>query len=148
MPKQTNQSYIQPLPAVSPRGFLSAAIMGMLFSTVACSGLKAESPKSPVLAQSNTNGVKSIPEIATEAEDTQLSAANTAAVHNTEEAKRLAEQHVALRKRSWGSVKNVSEGDGVFYVSFDTPEQEMKLLGPRVVVIDKQTGAATVQLRR
>lgn len=64
------------------------------------------------------------------------------------DAKRLAEQHLALRKRSWGTPKSVSEHDGSYFVGFETPEQELRLLGPRMVIVDKTTGAASVQMRR
>lgn len=73
---------------------------------------------------------------------------NSMAVSSREEAMRLAEQHVALRKRSWGSPKDVSEQDGAYYVGFDTPEQELRLLGPRLIIIDKKSGVAKTQVRR
>ena len=74
--------------------------------------------------------------------------AKAVAVKNAEEAKKLAEQHVSLRKKSWGPAKNVSEQGESYWVSFDTPEQELRLLGPRVVIINRGTGAASVQVRR
>lgn len=65
-----------------------------------------------------------------------------------EDAIRIAQTHLALKKASWGVPGEVAERDGKYYVIYDTPEREQKLIGPRVIVVDKSTGVASFQKRR
>ena len=65
-----------------------------------------------------------------------------------EDAIRIAQTHLSLKKASWGVPGEVAERDGKYYVIYDTPEREQKLIGPRVIVVDKSTGVASFQKRR
>ena len=60
----------------------------------------------------------------------------------------IASNHLALKKRNWGEIENIVERDKEFHVYYPTPAQELRLLGPRVLIIDKTTGTAAVQKRR
>lgn len=126
------------------------SVAGAAGSVLACSSIRAETPKAAKPAGQSAGSVSSgaqasAPAVISQAEKT---GEKNVAVPSPDEAKRLAEQHVALRKRSWGQAKEVSEHGESYWVSFETPDQELRLLGPRIIVVDKQTGAAAVQLRR
>lgn len=65
-----------------------------------------------------------------------------------ETAAKLAETHMALKNWSWGQPQEIVEREGKFYVYYPTPKNELRILGPRVVIVDKATGVVTVQKRR
>lgn len=64
------------------------------------------------------------------------------------EARRLAEQHVALKQYGWGRPTSVSEHAGQYIVTFDTPERERVLIGNRAVIVDRKSAVVSVQKRR
>lgn len=64
------------------------------------------------------------------------------------EARRLAEQHVALKQYGWGRPTSVSEHSGQYIVTFDTPERERVLIGNRAVIVDRKSAVVSVQKRR
>lgn len=64
------------------------------------------------------------------------------------EAERVAEIHLALKNWTWGRPKTVTENDGKYYLSYETPERERRLIGGRVLIVDKQTGIVSAQKRR
>jgi hypothetical protein len=63
-------------------------------------------------------------------------------------AAKLAGIHLALKNWTWGKPQDVVERDGKFYVYYSTPEKELRVLGPRVLVVDKASNVVTVQKRR
>ena len=129
---------------LSQSHFLLLPSTAFLLLLVGCSSVGAENKKTPQMNSEKGSEIQ----MAQNDTGQQATAKSSAAVKGPEDAKRLAEQHVALRKRSWGVPKEVSEHDGIYWVSFDTPDQELRLLGPRIILIDKETGAASVQMRR
>ena len=65
-----------------------------------------------------------------------------------ESARKLASKHLALKKRSWGKAKSVSEREGKYYIGYETPERERRLLGQRVLIVDKDSGVVSYMKRR
>lgn len=63
-------------------------------------------------------------------------------------AKQLAARHLALQQTSWGKPVGVTEDEERFYVSYETPQTERRLIGSRMLVVDKETGVVTSQKRR
>ena len=63
-------------------------------------------------------------------------------------AEKLAEIHVALKGWHWGEPQEITERDGKFYLSYKTPEKELRLVGARVLMVDKETGVVSTQKRR
>jgi len=64
------------------------------------------------------------------------------------QAKKLAKRHLALRNRTWGDPTSVVEQEEKFYVYYDTPEREMRLLGARALMVNKETRVVSTQKRR
>jgi hypothetical protein len=65
-----------------------------------------------------------------------------------EKAKQAAARHLALKQIRWGKPVSVSQDEQQFYVSYQTPEQELRLIGSRVLLVNKSTGVVTPQKRR
>ncbi len=65
-----------------------------------------------------------------------------------EEASKLAHTHLALKQHNWGEPQSVEEVGDKYYVSFKTPQQELRLIGQRVLIVDKDSGVVTFQKRR
>lgn len=65
-----------------------------------------------------------------------------------ETAARLAAAHLSLKQLNWGEAENVVDKGDAFLVFFKTPEQERRLIGPRVLVVNKETGSSIIQKRR
>ena len=65
-----------------------------------------------------------------------------------EKAKSLCERHLALKGRRWGDPTKVSEDEDWFYVSYETPKQELRLIGDRTLKVDKETGVVSWRKRR
>ena len=63
-------------------------------------------------------------------------------------ARRRAQTHLALRNWSWGDPEQVMLREDKFYVYYKTPERELRLLGARVLIVDRRTGLVTAQKRR
>ena len=61
---------------------------------------------------------------------------------------RLAEQHLALRNIRWGKPTDVREDGDLFVLSYDTPENETRLVGKRTVTVRKVDGLVKVRDRR
>ena len=79
---------------------------------------------------------------------TEGSAAEVFKVTGDAEARRLAEQHVALKQYGWGRPTSVSEHAGQYIVTFETPERERVLIGNRAVIVDRKSAVVSVQKRR
>lgn len=62
--------------------------------------------------------------------------------------KNLAKKYVSEHNLPWGDPVGSGEESGKVYVSFETPYAEKKILGVRVLVIDKNSGSVEVQKRR
>jgi hypothetical protein len=69
-------------------------------------------------------------------------------VVSEEDAVRLAQRHLAIKNRSWGKVVDVSEEDNRFYVMFETPKREKRLLGQRKLIVEKRNGLVKAHKRR
>ena len=82
------------------------------------------------------------------ATDSGAKVADDFRVNDETEAKRLAEQHVALKQYGWGRPTSVSEYAGQYIVTFETPERERVLIGNRAVIVDRKSAVASVQKRR
>jgi len=65
-----------------------------------------------------------------------------------EDAIRLAQRHLALKQRSWGKILDVAEEDSQYYVLFETPKVEMRLLGQRKLIVEKDNGLVRPHKRR
>ncbi|MCB0322358.1 MAG: hypothetical protein KDD69_02260 [Bdellovibrionales bacterium] len=65
-----------------------------------------------------------------------------------EDAKRLAQTHLALKKVSWGQPQEVVESENKYLVLYETPERELRLLGQRTLIVDRESGVVTYQKRR
>ena len=120
--------------------------VALMLILVACNAVKTKSTSEKSLTQTpqilTTDSRAHASQVSSQTQET------TILINSTERAKQLAEQHLALRKRSWGEAQHVREDTTSYYVSFETPKQELLLLGPRVLVVDKATGAVVTQLRR
>jgi len=79
-------------------------------------------------------------------------ASSASVEHNPEISKdralKLAQTHLALKNWSWGDPESVSEREGKYYVYYKTPERELRLLGARVLIVDKATQVVSAQKRR
>lgn len=60
----------------------------------------------------------------------------------------LAARHLALKQVRWGKPVSVAEDDERFYVTYQTPKQELRLIGARVLIVDKDSRIVTAQKRR
>ena len=67
---------------------------------------------------------------------------------SVERAKQLAARHLALKQTSWGKPISVREDEQNFYVSYETPSSERRLIGTRVLKVNKLTSVVTAQKRR
>lgn len=67
---------------------------------------------------------------------------------SAERAKQLAARHLALKQTSWGKPVSVTENEQFFFVSYETPQRERRLIGSRVITVNKATGLAVAQKRR
>ena len=63
-------------------------------------------------------------------------------------AKRLASTHLALRQTSWGKPTAISEDEVNFYLSYETPKRELRILGERMLTVEKSTDIVRVRKRR
>ena len=63
-------------------------------------------------------------------------------------AKKLAMRHIAIRNYNWSDVSRVTEQDDSFRVEFKTPQQELRLLGQRALMVSKDNGLVSVVKRR
>lgn len=63
-------------------------------------------------------------------------------------AAKLAAKHIALKKWSWGEPKEVVDQGNQFWVFYNTPEKELRLIGSRVLVVEKDSGVVYIQKRR
>lgn len=59
-----------------------------------------------------------------------------------------ASRHLALKQVRWGKPTAVREDEEAFYISYQTPEQELRMIGARVLIVNKTTGVVTPQKRR
>ena len=66
----------------------------------------------------------------------------------SEQAKQLAARHLALKQTTWGKPQAVSEDEQHFYVSYETPQPEFRLIGSRMLIVNKETGLVSPQKRR
>lgn len=65
-----------------------------------------------------------------------------------EEAKKIASKHLALRQVRWGEPTEVTEDKETYYVHFETPDRELRLIGQRTLLVNKSSGLVTYQKRR
>lgn len=65
-----------------------------------------------------------------------------------EKAAKLAQRHIAIRNYNWAEVSRVVDQEDSFRVEFETPQQEVRLLGQRVLMVDKNNGLVSVIKRR
>jgi hypothetical protein len=65
-----------------------------------------------------------------------------------EDASKLAHTHLALKQHNWGQPLSVEEVGDKYFVAFKTPQQELRLIGQRVLIVDKHSGVVTFQKRR
>ncbi len=65
-----------------------------------------------------------------------------------EQAEKIAGIHVALKGWRWGEPQEVVEKEGKFYLSYKTPEKELRLVGVRTLTVDKETGIVSLPRRR
>lgn len=69
-------------------------------------------------------------------------------VVSEEGAVKLAQRHLALKNRSWGKIVDVAEEENRYYVMFETPKREMRLLGQRKLIVQKKNGLVRPHKRR
>jgi len=67
---------------------------------------------------------------------------------NMDRARYLATRHLALKQTRWGKPTAVTEDDAHYYLSYATPKQELRLIGERKLIVEKQTGLVTARKRR
>ena len=113
-------------------------LTSLAVSSSACSST-SPSESGAALAQSSSGAEKGENESSKLAAEKQMT---------TSEASKLATQHLALKNRSWGNVTKVTEGADGYEVHFETPEKELRLLGERVLMVDKESGLVTPRKRR
>ena len=63
-------------------------------------------------------------------------------------AKKLAMRHIAIRNYNWSDVSRATEQDESFRVEFETPQQELRLLEQRALMVSKDNGLVSVVKRR
>ena len=63
-------------------------------------------------------------------------------------AKQLAARHLALKQTSWGKPTGITEDEDNYFVSYETPQRERRLIGSRVLIVNKHTGLVVAQKRR
>ncbi len=64
------------------------------------------------------------------------------------DAARLADQHLTLRNARWGKETDIKEEDEEYIVFYETPANELRLIGQRAVTVRKSSGLARVRPRR
>ena len=69
-------------------------------------------------------------------------------VENQHQAVKLAQRHLALKNRDWGNISGVKEDENYYRVSFETPKQELRIIGQRVILVKKENGLVSVVQRR
>lgn len=69
-------------------------------------------------------------------------------VESESQAVKLAQRHLALKSRDWGSIAKVQEEEDYFRIAFETPTQEKRLIGQRVLLVHKDNGLVSVVQRR
>ena len=72
------------------------------------------------------------------------------AVNTADQARAIAEKYIAERNLNWGKSSSVIERSrlGNYWVTFETPSSEVRLLGQRVIVVDIKSGEAKPLPRR
>ena len=73
--------------------------------------------------------------------DTESVKTETRAIH-------LAQRHIAIRNYNWAEVSKVIEQDNHYRVEFETPQQEVRLLGQRALMVNKDNGLVSAIKRR
>lgn len=69
-------------------------------------------------------------------------------VESENHAVKLAKRHLALKNRDWGNISKVQEEEGYYRIAFETPVQEKRLIGQRVLLVNKDSGLVSVVQRR
>lgn len=60
----------------------------------------------------------------------------------------LAARHLALKQVRWGKPVAVEEDEDRFYVTYQTPQQELRIIGARTLLVDKDSRIVRAQKRR
>lgn len=116
------------------------SIAAVLLMSVACSS----APKEPEVEQ-----VDALEQTQLEVKRAQAELAQSARKPvDAEKAKQLAARHLAIKQVGWGKPVSVEEDEEHFYVTYQTPEQELRLIGARVLIVDKHSRVVTAQKRR
>lgn len=63
-------------------------------------------------------------------------------------AKRRAQNHLALKQVSWGEPEEITEDEESYFLHYETPKRELRLIGQRTLIVDKESGLVTYQKRR
>ncbi len=74
--------------------------------------------------------------------------ASTGAILSKDDAKKISDAYTQQQNLKWGPAKSVAADSNKAFVSYDTPQNESRLSGPRMVIVDRITGAASVVKRR
>lgn len=80
--------------------------------------------------------------------ENQVTSPASTEIDGKDTARKAAERHLALRNVRWGEPKEVEEQEKHYLVHYPTPEQELRLIGERVLVVEKQSGVVFVKPRR
>ncbi len=130
-----------------------SVVCGLTLLFGACANNEApgvEDKAEPEVAKSAADSLvdKSSEEVAsgTETEDSAELIENDAMKKRL--AKRRAQNHLALKQVSWGEPESITEDEESFYVHYETPKRELRLIGQRTLIVDKESGLVTYQKRR
>lgn len=109
---------------------LFGALAGLAFS-VPRSAVAESKPAAEIAAATQAEGAPTSPDTITK-----------------DSALRLADQHLALRNTRWGKAIDIDDGGDEFIVSYETPENETRLVGRRSVSVRKSDGLVRIRPRR
>ena len=113
-------------------------LAGALALTLVCGCEKKPNPEDVKIAEAGES-VRRSQALVVQKMDDSISA---------ERARQLASRHLTLKQVNWGEPVATREDEDHFYVSYQTPERELRLIGARMLLVDKRTGVVSVQKRR
>jgi hypothetical protein len=109
--------------------------LGLLLLFGACANNESASPEE-----------SAVPLESVSQESATAPAANTAM--SKSDAERLAQKHLAIKQVSWGKPSEVVEEDEKYLVHYETPKRELRLIGQRTLIVEKESGLVSYQKRR
>lgn len=74
--------------------------------------------------------------------------ASAGAILTKDDAKKISDAYTQQQNLNWGQAKSVAADSNKAFVTYDTPEHENRLSGPRMVIVDRISGSASVVKRR